>query len=178
VRTVKDGDFWHSVIVTLRFSLAAVSLELILGLMLALLLNRKNTASRHVYRTRMMLPIIMTPIAVAYMWRVVYAPSTGILNYLLSLLGISGPAWVADINWALPSLIIVDVWPWTPFLALILLSGLMSLPQEPFEAAKVDGASAWQSFWFITLPLLRPIILVAVLIRLIDSFKLFDIVGS
>jgi multiple sugar transport system permease protein len=176
VRTVKDGDFWHSVIITLRFSLAAVSLELVLGLILALLLNRKNTASRHVYRTLMMLPIIMTPIAVAYMWRVVYAPSTGILNYLLSLLGISGPAWVADVNWALPSLIIVDVWQWTPFLALILLSGLMSLPQEPYEAAKVDGASVGQSFWFITLPLLRPIILVAVLIRLIDSFKLFDIV--
>lgn len=124
----------------------------------------------------MMLPIITTPIAVAYMWRIMYAPSTGLVNYLLSLVSIKGPDWIADIHWAMPSIIIVDVWQWTPFIAFILLSGLMSLPQEPFEAARVEGATAWQSFWLITLPLLKPVFLVALLIRMIDSFKLFDIV--
>ena len=171
-----DEFFWNSVWNTLYFSVGAVSLELLLGMILALLLNRKNTGGRGVYRTLMMLPIIMTPIAVAYMWRVIYTPDMGIMNYLLSLIGIEGPEWTADIYWAMPSLIIVDVWQWIPFMALIFLSGLMSLPQEPFDAAKIDGASAWQSFWFITIPLLKPIILIALLIRVIDSFKLFDLV--
>jgi multiple sugar transport system permease protein len=175
-QALHDTDFWNSVVVTLIFSFFAVSLEMLLGLVLALLLNRKNTRSRQVYRTLMMLPIIMTPIAVSYMWRVIYAPSTGILNYSLSKIGITGPLWIADVHWALPSLIVVDIWQWTPFLALIFLSGLMSLPQDSLEAAKVDGASAPKSFWYITLPLMRPIIVIAVLIRLIDSFKLFDIV--
>jgi len=172
----KDSIFWHSVGVTIYFSVLAVIIEIILGLILALLLNRKINTVRNIYRTIMMLPIITTPIAVAYMWRIMYAPSTGLLNYLLSLVGIKGPDWIADVGWAMPSLVIVDVWAWTPFIALMLLSGLMSLPQEPFEAAKVEGATAWQSFWFVTLPLLKPVFLVALLIRTIDSFKLFDIV--
>lgn len=172
----KDANFWHSVGVTLYFSVLVVCLEITLGLILALLLYRKTNPVRNIYRTIMMLPIITTPIAVAYMWRIMYAPSTGLINYLLSLIGIKGPDWIADVGWAMPSLVIVDVWAWTPFIALMLLSGLMSLPQEPFEAAKVEGASPWQSFWFVTIPLLRPVLLVALLIRMIDSFKLFDIV--
>jgi multiple sugar transport system permease protein len=172
----EDGAFWHSVAVTMYFSVIAVGLEIIIGFILALLLNRKMNPIRNVYRTVMMLPIITTPIAVAYMWRIMYAPSTGLVNYLLSLVSIKGPDWIADIHWAMPSIIIVDVWQWTPFIAFILLSGLMSLPQEPFEAARVEGATAWQSFWLITLPLLKPVFLVALLIRMIDSFKLFDIV--
>jgi multiple sugar transport system permease protein len=171
-----DADFWNSVIITLLFSFAVVSLEMLFGMILALLLNRKNTRSRQIYRTLMMLPIIMTPIAVSYMWRIIYAPTTGILNYVLSRIGLRGPLWIADVHWALPSLIIVDVWQWTPFLALIFLSGLMSLPNDSLEAARVDGASPQKSFWYIVLPLLRPIIVIAVLIRMIDSFKLFDIV--
>jgi|ERR1700722_15446082 len=176
LQAFRDSDFWNSLVITLIFSFAAVSLEMLFGMLLAVLLNRKNTTGRQVYRTLMMLPIIMTPIAVSYMWRIIYAPSTGILNYLLSRIGISGPLWIADVHWALPSLIIVDVWQWTPFLGLIFLSGLMSLPHDLLEAAKIDGASAWKSFCYITLPLMRPIIVIAVLIRMIDSFKLFDIV--
>ena len=97
-----DSNFWHSVGVTMYFSAVAVSLEIIFGLMLALLLNRKINRIRNVYRTIMMLPIITTPIAVAYMWRIMYAPSTGLINYILSLVGIKGPVWVADIHWAMP----------------------------------------------------------------------------
>jgi multiple sugar transport system permease protein len=175
-RAITDVDFWNSLGVTLLFSSFAVTLEMILGFSIAILLNRHSTLSRQIYRTLMMLPIIMTPVAVSFMWRVIYAPSSGILNYILRSVSIPAPLWVADPHWALPSLIIVDVWQWTPFLALIFLSGLMSLPPEPLEAAKIDGASVLQSFWFVTAPLMRPIIVIAVLIRLIDSFKLFDIV--
>jgi multiple sugar transport system permease protein len=176
LKLIEDELFWNSIWNTLYFSVCAVSLEVVLGLSLALLLNRKKTRNREIYRTLMMLPIIMTPIAVAYMWRVIFTPDLGILNYILSLFGIQGPEWLADMYWAMPALIIVDVWQWVPFMALIILSGLMSLPQEPFDAAKIDGASEWQTLWYITLPMIKQIILIALLIRIIDSFKLFDLV--
>jgi len=122
--------------------------------------------------------MIMTPIAVGNMWKLMYSPTLGIINYFLSFLGIRGLEWVADPKWALFSLIIVDAWQWTPFLSLVFLAGLISLPREPFEAALVDGASSLKTLRFIIIPLLKPIFIVGLLFRLIDSLRTFDIIYS
>jgi len=102
--------------------------------------------------------------------------SLGPINYWLGSIGIPGPSWLGDAHWALPSVILVDTWQWTPFMILLTLAGLRSLPQEPIEAALVDGASAWQRFRYVKLPMLIPVLTVAVLLRAIDSFKTFDLV--
>ena len=103
-------------------------------------------------------------------------PEVGILNYFLSLFALPRQAWLGEVNAALGAIMLVDIWQWTPFMILIFLSGLQSLPQEPLEAAMVDGASRWQIFYFVTLPLLRPVILIALLLRSIDAYRIFDII--
>jgi multiple sugar transport system permease protein len=168
-------DFWQTVRVTAVFTASAVTIELVLGMLIAVLLHqetRRNTALRLAY----ILPMAVTPVAATFTWRIMYNPSIGVINYLLSLLGIPPQAWLANPSLALPSLIVVDVWQWTPFMLLILLGGLASLPTEPFEAAKVDGAGEWRSFLDLTLPMLRPFILVAVLFRVMEALRTFDVI--
>ena len=126
--------------------------------------------------TALLLPMMTTPVVVGLIWRFMPTRPRGILNYLLNRVGLPTPNWLGSLQTGFIAVMIADIWEWTPFMVLILLAALQTLPQEPFEAAAIDGASAWQAFLHITLPLLRPTIVVAVLIRAIDSFKTFDLV--
>lgn len=171
-----DPYFRQSLKVTGFFLLGTVPLQFILGLAVALILYRITRKIIGFLRTTLIVPAIMTPIVVGIIWRLMYNPDIGMLNYLLSLIGLPPVNWTGMPMSALPSVMMADIWEWTPFMALILLAGLQALPREPYEAAVVDGASNWQTFRYITLPLLSPVMLVAILIRLMDSFKTFDLI--
>ena len=171
-----DPYFRQSLKVTGFYLLGTVPLQFILGLAVALILYRITRKIIGFLRTTLIVPAIMTPIVVGIIWRLMYNPDLGMLNYLLSLIGLPPVNWTGMPMSALPSVMMADIWEWTPFMALILLAGLQALPREPYEAAVVDGASNWQSFRYITLPLLSPVMLVAILIRLMDSFKTFDLI--
>jgi multiple sugar transport system permease protein len=171
----QDADFWHALTVSAYFTVGAVALEILLGLVIASLLNREF-AGRGLLLTIFIVPMAATPIAITFVWRMMFSPSLGILNYLVKLIGLPASNWVADSNIVIPCLILVDAWQWTPFVILVLLAGLMSLPPEPMEAAAMDGANRWQVFRHITLPLLEPFIMLAVLFRTIDAFKAFDLI--
>jgi len=171
-----DSSFWHALWITLQFTVAAVALEFCLGLAIASFINKNETKFSRFIQGTLMLPLAATPIAMAFVWRLMYSPSLGIINYVFGLLHLPKLNWIANPKIALFSLVIVDVWQWTPFMMLILLAGLKALPVEPFESAKVDGATAWQSFTKLTLPLLKPVAMIAILFRTIDAFKTFDII--
>lgn len=171
---LKNASFWNAMRNTLLFVLIAVSLELTLGLGLALLLHRRTTLGRNFFRSILLTPMFITPIAVGLMFRFLLNSQLGVIPNFLRTLGIQLD-WFGPKN-ALLTLALIDVWQWTPFMLLLLLAGLESLPEEPFEAARVDGASAWQSFWHLTLPMLRPTIMAAVTIRMLDAFKVYEYV--
>jgi multiple sugar transport system permease protein len=168
-----NSSYWNAVMNTLIFVSGAVTLELILGLALALLLHRP-VPGQNAFRAIVLMPMFITPIAVGLMFRFLLNSQLGIIPLALRSIGVEidwfGP------NLALFSLILIDVWQWTPLMTLFLLAGLEALPAEPFEAARVDGASGFQIFRYLTLPLLRPVILAAVLIRMLDAFRVFEYV--
>ena len=169
----KDARFWNAVWVTVKFTGVSVALQLALGLAIALYLHRPFTG-RGLVRTVMLLPMVSTPAAVALIWVVMFNPTLGVLNYFLTSVGLPPLLWLGHPRTALASLIFMDTWKWTPFMVLILHAGLQSLPLTPFEAARIDGASRWQLFRYVTLPLLRPSIAVALIFRTMDSLKTFD----
>jgi multiple sugar transport system permease protein len=171
-----DPYFRTSAKVTVLYLLGTVPVQFLLGLVVALLLNQITSKVIGFLRTTLIIPTIMTPVVVGLIWRLMYNPDVGMLNYFLDLFGLPPVNWTGMPATALPSVMMADIWEWTPFMALIMLAGLQALPQEPFEAALVDGASAWQSFRYITLPFLAPTMLVAFLLRLMDAFKTFDLV--
>jgi multiple sugar transport system permease protein len=158
---------------TLVFVLLAVGLELVLGLAIALALQRQRRA-RNLTRAFLLTPMFVTPIAVGLMFRFLLNQQLGAIPAALDSIGVTIDFFGPDL--ALLTIVAIDVWQWTPFMVLLLLAGLESLPRQPFEAARVDGASAWMTFRRITLPLLRPVIAVAVLIRGLDAFKVFEYV--
>lgn len=170
-----DARFWEAVVRTFYFTLLAVAVETVLGVAIAVLFNREFMG-KGLVRTIFLFPMIATPVAIALVWRLMYEPTLGVLNEMLRSLGLPTSNWVADRSLVIPALTLVDVWEWTPLVTLITLAGLSALPDDPFEAAAIDGASGWQTFWHITLPLLRPVIVVAVAFRLIDALKTFDII--
>jgi len=170
-----DPTFWKSLLITLAFTGGSTAITFWLGLLIAGLLSPGGVL-RNFVRAVMLLPMAATPVAVAFTWRIMYSPSLGIINYLLGSLGLPQSEWIGSPKTALLSVILVDVWQWTPFMTLIMLAGLMSLPQEPFEAAVIDGAGGWQIFRFVTLPLVKPVAMTALLFRVIDSLKTFDII--
>ena len=175
IELMKTDEFWIALRVTVVFTVLAVSVQVVLGVVFATLLHNENT-NVSLLRTLYLLPLAITPIAATFTFRLMFNPSLGVLNYFMKLLGLEPQAWLASPNTAMFSLIIVDTWQWTPFILLICLGGLASLPSEPFEAAKVDGASSWQIFTKITVPMLYPFIGLALLFRSIDAFKTFDII--
>ena len=172
---VRDERFWPAFRVTLIFTVGAVALTVTLGLGIAHLLIR-NFPGRGLARTLVLLPMIATPVAMALVWMTMMSPTIGVLNYVLRSVGLAGSAWVSSPRSVIPSLLLVETWMWTPMTALICLAGLATLPSEPFESARVDGASGWQIFWHLTLPFMRSTLVVAALFRTIDALKVFDIV--
>jgi multiple sugar transport system permease protein len=172
-RLLTDERFHSSVIRTLYFTALAVVIPVVLGVAAALIFNRKFPL-RGLARTIFILPMMATPVAVALVWTMMFHPQLGVLNWILSQVGIPPSMWVYDARTVIPTLVMVEVWHWTPLVMLLVLGGLASLPVDPYEAAKIDGATGWQAFRYITLPLLAPFIMVAVVIRTIDALKAFD----
>jgi len=168
-----DERFLWSVVRTLYYTVLAVILPMIFGTVAALVFHRRFPL-RGLARTVFILPMMATPVAVALVWTMMFHPQLGVLNWLLTQVGLPPSMWVYDARTVIPTLVIVEVWHWTPLVMLIVLGGLASLPVDPYEAAKIDGASAWQAFRHITLPLLMPFIVVALIIRTIDALKAFD----
>jgi multiple sugar transport system permease protein len=161
---------WKSVL----FTVASVGLTFVIGMAIALLLNRSDVWGTGLTRTVILVPLIFTPLVIGATYRFMLERDNGVINEFLDLVGLERIPFLADPVWAMISVILVDVWQWTPFAVLVLLAGLESLPVEPFEAARMDGASRWAEFWYITLPLLAPVIAVVLLIRTMDAFREFD----
>jgi len=172
---VGDPRFRDAVARTVYFTVLVVGGETVVGVAMALLFNREFWG-RGLLRTLAILPMVATPTAIGLVFVMMYHPTLGVANYLLSLAWLPPFKWTYSSGTALYALALVDVWQWTPLIMLIALAGLASLPREPYEAAHIDGASALQAFWHITLPLLRPALVVAVLFRAIDALKTFDII--
>ena len=162
--------------VTLKLTFLCVAIEMIVALGLALLLNQSNLRGREIYLVILMIPVLMTPVAVALMFRLMFNPNLGIINWLIGLVGIPPQGWFGDPDLALATVVFVDVWHETSLVLLMLYAGLKSLPSEPMEAARIDGASSFQVVWHVTLPMMRPIILVALLIRMIAALKSYDLI--
>ncbi len=169
-----DDRFWPAVGRTFYFTLGAVAIEVVLGMAIALLLRRPFRGERWV-RITILLPLVATPVAVGMMWMLIFQPTIGAANEILRRLGLPTQPWLSSSEQALPTLMFVDIWQWTPMVALILLAGLTAIPEEPDEAARIDGANAVQRFWYVTLPLLGPTVITAILLRSIDALKTFDI---
>lgn len=165
--------FWR----TFTFTIVAVGVETVLGIAIAMLFNQEFRG-KNVLKTLFLLPMIATPVAIGLVWLLIFEPNIGFANKFISFFHIPPQLWLASAKQVLMSLVIVDVWQWTPMIALVVLAGLTSLPTEPYEAAEVDGATRWQVFTKITLPLLKPTIMIAVLLRAIDALKTFDIIYS
>lgn len=175
ITLVRDARFWNDARISATFVVGAVGLEYCLGLGVALLLNQE-IRFRRFFRVAFLLPMMLTPTAVAYAGRMLFNESMGPVNDTIKHLGGPIVPWFSNSNLALPSLMLVDAWEWTPFMMIVLLAGLQALPPEVYEAARVDGAGEWQIFRHITFPLLAPVSITVVLIRALEAFKLFDIV--
>jgi len=172
-RLLTDDRFHWSVLRTLYFTALAVVIPIVLGVAAALIFHRRFPL-RGLARTIFILPMMATPVAIALVWTMMFHPQLGVLNWLLSQVGLPPSMWVYSPGTVIPTLVLVEVWHWTPLVMLLVLGGLASLPVDPYEAAKIDGATPWQAFRYITLPLLAPFIMVAVVIRTIDALKAFD----
>lgn len=174
-RLLDDAVFWRSTLTTLRFVASAVVLELLLGLPVALLLARQVGRSR-VLMPLILVPMMLAPVAVGLLWKLVLQGDFGMVTHTLRQLGVLGAETspLGDPAHALTAMVLIDVWQWTPFVVLVILAGLLGLPRAPFEAAMMDGAGRWRSFVDVTLPLLRPLLAMVVLLRVIDAFKEFD----
>ncbi|OWV84476.1 sugar ABC transporter permease [Rhizobium sp. R693] len=174
-RIFADPELHVAVKNTVVFTSIAVTLEFLLGLGLALLFD-KYIRRLNFLKTILLVPMMIPPIAVALTWKLIYQPQFGVLNELMFRLGLPSQAWAGDVNLAMGTIIAADVWEWTPFIFLLMLAGLASLPSEPYEAAQVDGASAWRQFWDLTVPFLKPVIAIALILRIMDALRLFDLV--
>jgi len=172
-RLFTDDRFAWSVARTLYFTLLAVIAPVALGIAAAVAFNRKFPL-RGLFRTIFILPMMATPVAIALVWTMMFHPQLGVLNYLLTSVGLPPSQWVYHADSVIPTLVMVETWHWTPLVMLIVLGGLAALPADPFEAAKIDGASHWQVFRHVTWPLLLPYVAVAAIIRTIDALKAFD----
>mgnify|MGYP001259223263 CR=1 FL=1 len=174
-RMVQSPEFWNSVRVTLVLFVVCLLVETVLGIALGYLLSI-DVPGRKLFQGLMLIPAITASVAVALVWMLIYDPTLGAANQILTAVGLDPVVWLGDPDIALWSIAIVDVWQWTPFMALIIAAGIRSLPAEPFEAASIDGASGWRKARHVGLPLLMPVISVAMLLRTVDLVRFFDTV--
>lgn len=170
-----DARFWNSLRVTLAILLIGVTVETLAGLFLSLLFRDKVYGKRIII-SLLMIPIMISPMVIGIIWRFILNPEIGIANYILKMIGLQPLVWLGDIKYALSTIILIDIWQWTPFMFIIFLSGMQGISSSLYEAAEVDGASELGLIRYITIPMLKPIMYIAILIRSIDSFKLFDLV--
>ncbi|WP_256758339.1 carbohydrate ABC transporter permease [Cohnella sp. WQ 127256] len=175
IKAFKDAYFIKSGWTTGLFTVIVVTLEFVFGLSVALMLNRIKRGKK-LFFTIIIVPMLITPVAVGLIWRLLLHPDLGIVNYLLGVVGLEGQAWLGDAKLAMMTVVLIDIWHQVPFMILLLLAGLVSLPGEPYEAATIDGASRLQTFWNVTLPLMKETIIVAVLFRVITAIKTYDLI--
>jgi len=173
----KDARFTNALGVTLYITAAGLALQTVLGTAIALLLNQ-SFVGRKVIRAFLLLPMMATWVATALVWRWMMYPKLGVLNFFLEKVGLPRLLWLSGNATVVPSIIIIDTWQWTPLIIVIVLAGLQSLPREPYESAKIDGAHSWQILFRITLPMLRPVIVTAMVLRTVDLIKTFDVIMS
>ena len=175
LRAVGDAEFRHAALVTVAFVAAIVAIEFTIGLVVALALNATERG-KSLYYLILLCPLLMNPVVVGLIWRMLLHPTLGIVNYLLGTVGLGPVNWLGDPGNAFWTVVCVDIWHQVSFMIVLLLAGLSALPREPYEAAKVEGATPLQSFWHITLPMMRPVIVVTLLIRVIFAIKTYDII--
>ena len=175
-RLFQDTRFWESLLRLSGMSFITVTLQYVLGFALALAVWKKMPGGR-VFRVLFLVPMMTTPVVMSVIWRTVFHESLGPANDLLSMIGIGPVPWLSSATGAFISVVIVEVWQWTPFMFLLLLAGLVSLPREPYLAAAIDGASPTRTFWQVTFPLMAPISIGAIIIRLIEASKIMDTVN-
>ncbi len=175
IADLKNDEFTGSVATTWIFTIGVVSIEFVLGLLIALGLNSLKKGKNLIF-TIIIIPMMITPVAVGLIWRLIFHSQLGILNYLLSFFGVEKIAWLGDSRLALPAVMFVDIWQNIPYMVLVLMAGLVTLPRDPFEAAAIDGASRTQSFFRLTLPMMMPTFSVVLLLRAIMSFKTYDLI--
>ncbi|XQY91599.1 carbohydrate ABC transporter permease [Metabacillus sp. HB246100] len=170
---LSDQVFWVAVRNTVLFVLVAVTLEVIVGVIVALLFNVQFKGVS-IIRSIVLLPMLLPPITVALTWKMMYEYDYGVINYILTSFGLPAIEWLSSPSWAMISIIITDVWQWTPFVFLIILASLQGIPKELYESAQVNGANAWQCTRFVTLPLIKPAIFLVLLLRTIETFQVFE----
>ena len=175
LRVFSEPRFLHALGRTFTFTLFAVAIEVVLGVAIALILNRAFVG-KSIAKLLLLLPLVATPVAVGIVFNLFYDPTIGLLNFALHAFGLPQGRWVSSESTVIGSLVLVDVWQWTPMITLIVLAGLAGLSEEPVEAARVDGASDWQILRYVTIPMVMPVILTAMILRLIDALKTFDII--
>jgi len=175
VRVLTEPRFLHAFGRTIGFTVFAVGIEGVLGVSAALILNR-SFAGKSLAKLLLLLPLVATPVAVGIVFNLFFDPTIGLLNFVLHSLGLPPGTWVSHERTVLASLVLVDVWQWTPMITLIVLAGLAAIPVELIEPAQIDGANEWQIIWRVIIPLIQPIILTALILRLIDALKTFDII--
>lgn len=175
IDVLKDTYFIDSVVTTIKFTVFVVVIEFLVGLAIAILLNNIEKG-RNFFFTIIIVPMMITPIAVGLIWRLLLHSDLGIVNYMLSLIGISGRAWLADASIALQTVMFIDIWQNVPYMVLVILAGLVTLPTEPYEAAAIDGASRVQSFFKLTVPMMIPTFSVVLLLRTITALKTYDLI--
>jgi multiple sugar transport system permease protein len=172
---LRDPRFWESIRTTMLLTLLGLLVQMPIGIGLAVILER-NLRGTALFRTILIIPMLLTPVAVGLMWRFMFDTDLGVINWALSAMGLAGPNWLGTRWGAIWAIVIVDSWQSIPFIMLVVLAGLAGLPKGPAEAARIDGAGPARVFWHITLPALAPVILVTLMIRIIDSLKMFDII--
>ena len=172
-RLIGDQNFWKALSNTLFFIVTYIPLVMVSALTIAILLNQKLKGVVF-FRGAFFTPVVSAWVAVALLWQWIFNPRFGLVNYLLGLIGINGPAWLLDPQWAMPAIVITSVWKDIGFVMIMFLAGLQSIPDEYYEVSSIDGANNWQRFWYITIPLLSPTVFFALIISLINSFQVFD----
>lgn len=174
-RMFKDPDVWESLWVTLRFGFWTISIEMFLGISLALLLERPIRGAS-IFRTIFILPLMVSPVVVGLVWRYLFDARVGWINYYLnSWFGIEPQVWLGDAELAFFAIVVTDIWQWTPFIFIIVIAGLQALPSEVLEASKIDGANWWQQIFLVKLPMISSILVIALLMRLIDVFRALEV---
>jgi multiple sugar transport system permease protein len=174
-KLIADNEFWHGLWVTIALYLLSLVLQLVFGVWLALVLFHARRLPG-IVRSLFISPFMLPPVVAGMMWLVILDPSLGAANYILSSLGLPPSDWLASPTWVIPTVALIDTWQWTPYVALIVLGGLQSLPPSVYEAAQIDGASGLKTFQRITLPLLLPTIVTATILRSVDLLRFFDII--